>query len=104
MRLNLTKTKSTNQNDRAEKALLELKEIFGDRLYIELLRHGLKDEIDTEQGFIDLAYKHNIPLVATNDCHFLAKNNFKAQDVLSCIADGRYATETQFLASNNTYH
>jgi len=83
-----------NQKDRAEKALLELKEIFGDRLYIELMRHGLKDEIDTEKDFVDLAYKHNIPLVATNDCHFLEKDNFKAQDVLSCIADGRYVTET----------
>ncbi len=82
------------QPDRAEAALLQLKEIFGDRLYIELLRHGLKDEIDTEQDFINLAYKHNIPLVATNDCHFLIKDMFKAQDVLSCIADGRYVTET----------
>lgn len=83
-----------NQKDKAEKALLELKEIFGDRLYIELLRHGLKDEIDTEKDFIELAYKHNIPLVATNDCHFLVKKMFKAQDVLSCIAEGRYVTET----------
>ncbi len=83
-----------NQKEKAEKALLKLKEIFGDRLYIELLRHGLKDEIDTEKGFLDLAYKHNVPLVATNDCHFLTKDMFKAQDVLSCIADGKYVTET----------
>lgn len=82
------------QYNRAEKALLDLKEIFSDRLYIELMRHGLKDEIETEKGFIDLAYKHDIPLVATNDCHFLEKTTFKAQDVLSCIADGRYITET----------
>lgn len=82
------------QKDRAEKALLELKDIFGDRLYMELMRHGLKEEIETEKGFIELAYKHNIPLVATNDCHFLEKDNFKAQDVLSCIAEGRYVTET----------
>lgn len=77
----------------AEKMLLELKEIYGDRLYVELLRHGIKEEIDTEQAFIDLAYKHNIPLVATNDCYFLNKSMFKAQDVLSCIAAGRYITE-----------
>ncbi len=82
------------KKNEAEKALLELKEIFGDRLYIELLRHGLKDEVDTEKDFIDLAYKHNIPLVATNDCHFLTKDMFKAQDVLSCISEGRYITET----------
>ena len=82
------------QPDRAEAALLELKDIFGDRLYVELLRHGLKEEIEVEQDFIDLAYKHNIPLVATNDCYFLDKTMFRAQDVLSCIADGRYVTET----------
>jgi DNA polymerase III subunit alpha len=77
----------------AEKMLLELKEIYGDRLYVELLRHGIKEESETEKGFIDLAYKYNIPLVATNDCYFLNKNMFKAQDVLSCIATGRYITE-----------
>lgn len=79
--------------DLAEKMLLELKEIYGDRLYVELMRHGIKEEIETEQSFIDLAYKHNLPLVATNDCYFLEKKMFKAQDVLSCIAAGRYITE-----------
>jgi len=78
----------------AEESLLALREIFQDRLYVELLRHGVREEIETEQCFVDLAYEHSIPLVATNDCHFLDKATFKAQDVLSCIAEGRYVIET----------
>ena len=83
-----------NKKNLAEKALLELKDIFGDRLYIELMRHGLKQELDTEKDFIEFAYKYNIPLVATNDCYFMNKTSFKAQDILSCIAEGRYCIET----------
>ena len=43
-------------------------------LYIELNRHGELKEINTEQKFIDIAYKYNIPLVATNNCFFLKKS------------------------------
>ena len=53
------------------------------------MRHGLKQELDTEKDFIEFAYKYNIPLVATNDCYFMNKTSFKAQDILSCIAEGR---------------
>lgn len=88
----------------AEKILLELKDIFGDRLYMELMRHGIKEEIETEKDFIDLAYKHNIPLVATNDCYFLNKSMFKAQDVLSCIGTSRYITETDRKKLNPEYY
>lgn len=77
----------------AEKMLLQLRDIFGDRLYMEIMRHGLQNEIDTESHFLEFAFKHSIPLVATNDCYFLDKNLFKSQDVLSCIAEGRFLTE-----------
>ena len=66
----------------------------GENFYIEIQRHGLKDEIATEDAFIDLAYEYSIPLVATNNCHFFTKEMFEAQDALSCIADARYVSET----------
>ncbi|MDR1498972.1 MAG: DNA polymerase III subunit alpha [Rickettsiales bacterium] len=67
---------------------------FGDNFYMELQRHGWENEIKTEPHFLDIAYKNGIPLVATNDCYFLARSMFEAQDVLSCIAEGRYVHET----------
>ncbi|MGB4106648.1 MAG: DNA polymerase III subunit alpha [Alphaproteobacteria bacterium] len=81
------------QKEQAEADILELKDIFKDRLYIELQRHALPEEDQSETGLIDLAYKHNIPLVATNDCYFSDPEIYEAHDALLCIADGRYVTE-----------
>ena len=67
--------------------------LFKDDFYIELSRHNESLEDNLESGFIDLAYKFNLPIVATNDNFFLTKNMHKAQDVLSCIGKGRYLSE-----------
>lgn len=74
--------------------LLKLKETYGDRLYIELQRIGLNKEVDFEKFFIDMAYTHDIPLVATNDVMFFDKAMHHAHDALICIAEGRYINET----------
>ena len=81
------------QKEQAEVEILELKKIFKDRLYIELQRHGLPEEDLSEGGLTELAYKHDIPLVATNDCYFSEPDIYEAHDALLCIADGRYVTE-----------
>jgi DNA polymerase-3 subunit alpha len=77
----------------AEKTLLHLHKIFGDCLYIELTRLGTRDEDITEDMLIELAYKHNIPMVATNDVFFADQSMHEAHDALMCIADGRYVAE-----------
>ena len=79
-----------NRRDDAEKKLLALKEIFGDRLYVEISRVGYDEEQKTEADFIELAYKHNIPLVATNDVYFFDESMYEAHDALVCIAEGEY--------------
>lgn len=78
---------------REEKDILKLKEIFGDRFYIELQRHGMREEEIHEEALIELAYAHDIPLVATNDAYFGEQNMHEAHDALLCIAGGRYITE-----------
>ncbi|MEZ5903180.1 MAG: DNA polymerase III subunit alpha [Alphaproteobacteria bacterium] len=78
---------------REEKDISKLQEIFGDRFYIEIQRHGLREEELHEEALIDLAYKYNIPLVATNDAYFSAPDMYEAHDALLCIAEGRYITE-----------
>lgn len=74
----------------AEETTLKFKEIFGNRFYMEISRLGLDDEKRTEEAFIDLAYKHNIPLVATNEAFFFDTDMYEAHDALVCIAAGEY--------------
>ena len=81
----------SGQKDEAEQTLLELKKYFGNRLYIEISRIGLENEKKTEDDFINLAYKHNIPLVATNEAFFFDTDMYEAHDILMCIAAGEYA-------------
>jgi DNA polymerase-3 subunit alpha len=81
------------QPDAAEALLLKLAKIFGDRLYIELQRHGLPEERAAEDTLVELAYTHAIPLVATNDVHFGESNMYEAHDALLCIADGAFVSQ-----------
>ncbi|HVJ51244.1 MAG TPA: DNA polymerase III subunit alpha [Aliidongia sp.] len=77
-----------NQPQAAEKTLLELKELFPARLYVELQRHGMEEEERIEAALIDLAYKHDLPLVATNNAFFAEAEFYEAHDALLCIAEG----------------
>src|SRR4051794_36595456 len=77
------------QSEAAEAILVALKQAFPERLYIELQRHGLPQEARSEAGLIDLAYAHDLPLVATNDAHFPDREFHEAHDALLCIAQGR---------------
>ena len=71
---------------KAEEALLNLRRIFDDRLYIEIQRHGVANERLVEEQKLEFAFTHNIPLVATNNCYFISKNLYDAHDILLCIA------------------
>jgi DNA polymerase III subunit alpha len=82
------------QGEAAEQILLVLKQIFKDRLYIELQRHNLPIENKIEPGLLALAYKHDLPLVATNDCYFADEGMYEAHDALLCIAQGTLVVES----------
>jgi DNA polymerase-3 subunit alpha len=81
------------QHAAAEAMLLRLAAIFDGRLYAELQRHGLAVEELIEAPLLDLAYRHGIPLVATNEPYFATPDMFEAHDALLCIADGTYLSE-----------
>ncbi|MGI9417326.1 MAG: DNA polymerase III subunit alpha [Geminicoccaceae bacterium] len=74
--------------DQAVACLEPLAEAFAGRFYIELMRHGLEEEDQIEPALIDLAYDHDLPLVATNDVHFLEQQEYEPHDVLLCIEQG----------------
>jgi DNA polymerase-3 subunit alpha len=80
--------------DLARARVERLRECFGDRLYIELQRHGLDSERAVEPRLIDLAYELDVPLVATNDCYFATVADFEAHDALLAIADGRFVADS----------
>mgnify|MGYP003346070949 CR=1 FL=1 len=64
----------------------------GDRFYIELQRHGMAEERQTEPGLVEIAYDLDIPLVASNEAYFPQPEDFAAHDALS-MADFKDLTE-----------
>ncbi|OEJ68017.1 DNA polymerase III subunit alpha [Magnetovibrio blakemorei] len=83
------------QVDHAEACLERLLKAYPGRVYIELQRHGLKEEAQIEAQMIDWAYAKNVPLVATNEAFFVDRNMFQSHDALICIAAGAYVSQDQ---------
>jgi DNA polymerase III subunit alpha len=81
--------------DLARFRLATLKDIFGDRLYVEVQRHGLPQERAVEPLLLELAYDTHLPIVATNEPYFAARDDFEAHDALLCIAEGSYVAVDQ---------
>lgn len=89
----ISKLISQNQDKRLNEIICEILKYFPDKnFFIEIERY--KDKINNDENkLIDLAFKYNIGLVATNDVYFLDKDMHEAQDILSCIKDGRLLVE-----------
>ena len=83
------------QNALAQSRCATLQRLFGDRLYIELQRHGMPAERTAEPVLIDLAYAQNLPLVATNEPFFATREDHEAHDALLCIAEGKLIADTE---------
>lgn len=73
----------------AKKTALELKEIFGEDFYIEIQDHGLEEQKRVLPLLLQLAKELNIQPVATNDVHYINKEDWEMQDVLMCIQTKR---------------
>ena len=63
--------------------------LFGDRYYLELTRTGREHEEDCLHASVELALARGVPVVATNDVHFLKPEEFEAHEVRACIHEGR---------------
>jgi len=79
----------------AEATLVQLAAGFKGRLYVELQRHGQPEEERTEEALVALAYKHDLPLVATNEPFFGTAEVYDAHDALLCIAEGAYVAQDE---------
>ena len=85
---------AAGQSHLAADRLAALLRLFGDRLYVELQRHGTAAERRCEPVLIDLAYDKGVPLVATNEPFFATAQDYEAHDALICIAEGRLLAES----------
>ena len=74
----------------AKEHALKMRDLFGpDSYYLELQDHGIPQQKEVIQGLIKLHQETGIPLVATNDAHYLTRQDAQLQDVLMCIQMGR---------------
>ncbi len=79
---------AAGQAELAAARLERLAGLFGDRLYVELQRHGLPAEQAVEPHLLALAYERSLPLVATNEAFFPTREDYQAHDALIAIAEG----------------
>ena len=75
--------------EKAEEIALWHKRVFGDDYYIEIQNNGLQEQVLANQKLIQLARKLDLPLVATNDAHYLKKEDAYNHEVLLCIQTGK---------------
>jgi len=88
-------------NNRFEEALNVAKEyadIFGkDRFYIEIQNNGIKEQARLVSGAVEISKKLGVPMVATNDIHYMNKDDATAHDALLCINTGKHLSDVQRL-------
>ena len=77
------------QQEKAEEVALWHKKVFGEDYYIEIQNNGIREQVLANQKLIQLARKLDIPLVATNDAHYLKKEDAYNHEVLLCIQTGK---------------
>ena len=79
----------SGQYDAAKAKALELRGIFGEDFYLEIQRHGIRDEETAAAGLLRIHDETGIPLAVTNDAHYINKADAGYQDVLMCIQTGK---------------
>ncbi|MFY9094196.1 DNA polymerase III subunit alpha, partial [Aliarcobacter butzleri] len=72
--------------EEAKKIALEYKEIFGDDFYLEIMRHGISDQLFVDDQILKLSKETGIKVVATNDTHYLEQKDADAHEAFMCIA------------------
>jgi DNA polymerase-3 subunit alpha len=72
----------------AEKEFKWWLDMFGDDYYIEIQRHGMKEQDKVNEVLLRFAVKHNVPVIASNDSHYTDQEDYNAHDILLCINTG----------------
>jgi len=84
--------------DAALRSVGELSEIFGkDRFFLELMDHGIEDQRRVNRALLRMRDRTDLSLVATNDAHYLLKEDHHSHDILVCIGSGKKVHDTERL-------
>ena len=84
----------SNDYEDAKRYALELSRIFGEgNFFLELQDHGIEEQLSVNQGLRRIARETGLPLVITNDAHYLRKEDAEMQDVLLCVQTGKTVDE-----------
>ena len=97
------KTLNSGDKQLAETILLEYKDIFKDRFYLEVQPNDFDDQINVNNFYIEMHKKHDIPLVATSDVHYVLKTDNKDHDVLVCIGTGTDIFDSKRMRYDHNY-
>ena len=93
-----------NSEKDAEEVLLKYKKLFGEDYYVELQDHGYPEQAKVNPILVRLARKHNVPIIAANDVHYLNREDAEAQDILLCLKTGKDINDSSRLKfSGNEY-
>ncbi|MCM3747965.1 DNA polymerase III subunit alpha, partial [Paenibacillus pasadenensis] len=79
--------------EEAKRAALKYRETFGENFYLEIQDHGMTEQKKVTAGMITLSKETGIPLAATNDVHYLHREDAAVQDVLICIGTGKSVSD-----------
>lgn len=79
--------------DKAKEAALFYKSVFGEDFYLELQYHGMPEQVKVNKEIIRLSKEIDVPLIVTNDVHYIKAEDYKAHDVLLCIQTGKTVDE-----------
>ncbi|MES2691149.1 MAG: DNA polymerase III subunit alpha [Bacteroidota bacterium] len=82
------KTILRNGEDEGEKEFKWWLDLFGDDYYVELQRHDIKEQGIVNEALLRFAAKHNVPVIASNDSHYVDQADANAHDILLCINTG----------------
>ncbi len=82
-----------NDMEKAKEVALWFKNLFGDDYYLEIQNNGIKEQVLANQKLIQLSRDLDIPLVATNDAHYLKREDAYNHEVLLCIQTGKRMTD-----------
>ena len=92
--------------DKARELALEYKAIFGEgNFFLEMQSNGIDEQVLVNQGLVRLSRELNIPLVATNDAHYLTKDDYYSHEVLLCIQTAKRMSDKDRMSfSNNEFY
>ena len=94
-----------NDMEKAEETALWFKNLFGEDYYLEIQANSLREQALVNQKLIALSQKLNIPIVATNDAHYLKKEDYYNHEVLLCVQTGKRMTDSDRMSfSTNDFY